>query len=124
MSSAIPQRRPLFRVVIDRRGRISDFAEALIFRDSLEALPTELYRREIQSFVMECGPELAFSALRSGIIDKIVAFVAPKILGGREIPAVGGEGIKQLADAIEVRNWIVETSGPDVVITGYVHGNH
>ena len=58
---------------------------------SLDALVAELYKREIQSFLMECGPDLAFNALRAGIVDKIVVFVAPKILGGRDIPAIGGE---------------------------------
>lgn len=122
--SGLPRRRPLLRVILDRRGRISDFPDAVIFKDSLAALSAELYKREIQSFLMECGPDLAFSALRAGIIDKIVAFVAPKILGGREIPAIGGEGIEKLADAIQLRDWDASPSGPDLVITGYVHRNH
>lgn len=120
--SGLPRRRPLLRVILDRRGRISDFPDAVLFRGSLEALSTELYRREIQSFLMECGPDLAFSALRARMIDKIVVFVAPKILGGREVPAIGGEGIEKLAEAIPVREWTVRTSGPDFVLTGYVHG--
>ena len=82
--------------------------DALIFGDSLEALAAELYRREIQSFLLECGPDLAFNALQSGIIDKIVVFVAPKILGGREIPAIGGDGIEALAEAIRLRDWTVD----------------
>ena len=122
--SGLPRRRPLLRVVLDRRARISEFPRALLFRKSLDDLNAELYRREIQSFVMECGPDLAFSALRAGIIDKIVAFVAPRILGGREIPAIGGEGIEKLADAIALEDWSVAGSGADIVITGYVHGNH
>jgi diaminohydroxyphosphoribosylaminopyrimidine deaminase/5-amino-6-(5-phosphoribosylamino)uracil reductase len=122
--SGLPRRRPLLRVVLDRRWRISDFGDALIFRGSLEELSSELYGREIQSFLMECGPDLAFNALRAGIIDKIVVFVAPKILGGREIPAIGGEGIDKLSEAIPLRDWTVTTSGPDLVLTAYVHGNH
>ena len=122
--SGLPRRRPLLRVVLDRRWRISDFGDALIFRGSLEELSSELYGREIQSFLMECGPDLAFNALRAGIIDKIVVFVAPKILGGREIPAIGGEGIDKLSEAIPLRDWTVTTSGPDLVLTAYVYGNH
>jgi diaminohydroxyphosphoribosylaminopyrimidine deaminase/5-amino-6-(5-phosphoribosylamino)uracil reductase len=122
--SGLSRRRPLLRVILDRRNRISDFPDALLFRDSLAALSAELYQREIQSFLMECGPDLAFSALQAGIIDKIVAFVAPKILGGREIPAIGGEGIETLAEAIALQDWKVSAAGPDIVITGYVHRNH
>ncbi|HSU87423.1 MAG TPA: bifunctional diaminohydroxyphosphoribosylaminopyrimidine deaminase/5-amino-6-(5-phosphoribosylamino)uracil reductase RibD [Terriglobia bacterium] len=122
--SGLPRRRPLLPVVLDRRGRISDFGDAVIFRGSLEDLSAELYGREIQSFLMECGPDLAFNALRGGIIDKIVVFVAPKILGGREIPAISGEGIDKLSEAIPLRDWAVATSGPDLVLTAYVHRNH
>jgi diaminohydroxyphosphoribosylaminopyrimidine deaminase/5-amino-6-(5-phosphoribosylamino)uracil reductase len=118
------RRRPLLRVILDRRGRIDNFPDALIFRESLERLSTGLYNREIQSFLLECGPDLAFSALKSGIIDKIVAFVAPKILGGREIPAIGGEGIESLAEAIAVQNWTIDRVGPDFMITAYVHRHH
>ncbi|MBI4472912.1 MAG: bifunctional diaminohydroxyphosphoribosylaminopyrimidine deaminase/5-amino-6-(5-phosphoribosylamino)uracil reductase RibD [Acidobacteria bacterium] len=118
------RRRPLLRVILDRRHTVLEFPEALIFRESLHALAAELYRREIQSFLMECGPDLAFNALQAGIIDKIVIFVAPKILGGREVPAIGGEGIADLAAAIQVAEWTVEKSGPDFVLTGYVHRNH
>jgi len=73
---------------------------------------------------MECGPDLAFNALHAGIIDKIVVFVAPKILGGREIPAIGGEGIAKLSDAIPLRDWSITHSGPDLVLTAYVHRDH
>jgi diaminohydroxyphosphoribosylaminopyrimidine deaminase/5-amino-6-(5-phosphoribosylamino)uracil reductase len=111
-------------VVLDRRGRVSEFGDALIFRGDLTALSQELYNREIQSFLLECGPDLAFNALRAGIIDKIVAFVAPKILGGREIPAVGGEGAGKLTEAIPLQGWTTATSGSDLVLTAYVHRNH
>ena len=122
--SGRPRRRPLLRVILDRRGRVSTFPDAVLFRGTLEALSAELYEREIQSFLLESGPDLAFSALASGIIDKIVVFVAPKILGGREIPAIGGEGMTRLSDAIPLQNWAVEHAGPDLVLTSYVHRNH
>ena len=122
--SGLPRRRPLLRVILDRRGRVSEFPDALLFHESLEALTTELYKREIQSFLMECGPDLAFNVLRARIIDKIVAFVAPKILGARDMTAIGGSGIQRLADAIALKDWSAAASGPDIVITGYVHRNH
>jgi len=119
--SGRPRRMPLLRVILDRRGRVFSSSDALIFRGELSALAAELYSREIQSFLLECGPDLAFNAIRAGIIDKIVAFVAPKIMGGREIPAIGGEGIEKLSEAIPLKNFIVTRSGPDVVLTAYVH---
>jgi diaminohydroxyphosphoribosylaminopyrimidine deaminase/5-amino-6-(5-phosphoribosylamino)uracil reductase len=122
--SGLTRRRPLLCVILDRRGRISDYGDALIFRGNLQALITELYTREIQSFLLECGPDLAFNALRAGIIDKIVAFVAPQILGGREIPAIGGEGAGRLSEAIRLQDWTAARSGPDLVLTAYVHRDH
>jgi diaminohydroxyphosphoribosylaminopyrimidine deaminase/5-amino-6-(5-phosphoribosylamino)uracil reductase len=122
--SGLPRRRPLLRVVVDRRGRVTDFPDALIYRQSLEALGPELYKHEIQSFLLECGPDLAFNALRAGIIDKMIVFIAPRVLGGREIPAVGGDGVEKLSDAIAVVDWQVTPSGPDVMLTAYVHRDH
>jgi diaminohydroxyphosphoribosylaminopyrimidine deaminase/5-amino-6-(5-phosphoribosylamino)uracil reductase len=122
--SGLPRRRPLLPVILDRRGRVAEFPGALLFRASLEELPKALRDLEIQSFLMECGPDVAFSALRTGIVDKIITFVAPKILGGREIPAIGGDGIEQLSEAISLRDWSVIRSGPDLVLTTYVHRNH
>jgi diaminohydroxyphosphoribosylaminopyrimidine deaminase/5-amino-6-(5-phosphoribosylamino)uracil reductase len=122
--SGLPRRRPLLPVILDRRGRVSHFPGALLFRGGLPELAGELQGVQIQSFLMECGPDLAFSALRAGLIDKIVVFVAPKILGGREIPAIGGEGIEKLSEAISLRDWSVAQSGPDLVLTAYVHRDH
>jgi diaminohydroxyphosphoribosylaminopyrimidine deaminase/5-amino-6-(5-phosphoribosylamino)uracil reductase len=122
--SGLPRRRPLLRVILDRRGRITEFSDALIFRGTLNQLSSELYSREMQSFLLECGPDLAFNALAGGIIDKIVVFVAPRILGGREIPAIGGEGIDRLSDAVSLKGWTVEQTGPDLMLTAYVHRHH
>jgi len=122
--SGQPRRRNLLPVILDRRGRITSFPGTLLFRGSLEELTRQLRSMQIQSFLMECGPDLAFNALHAGIIDKIVVFVAPKILGGREIPAIGGEGIAKLSDAIPLRDWSITHSGPDLVLTAYVHRDH
>jgi diaminohydroxyphosphoribosylaminopyrimidine deaminase/5-amino-6-(5-phosphoribosylamino)uracil reductase len=122
--TGLPRRRPLLRVILDRRGRVTNFPGALLFRDSLQDLTGKLFSMQIQSFLLECGPDLAFNALRAAIIDKIVVFVAPKILGGREIPAIAGEGIERLSDAMPLRDWSIDRSGQDVVLTAYVHRNH
>src|SRR5215831_16828569 len=122
--TGLPRRRPLLPVILDRQGRVTEFPEGLIFRDSLQDLMGKLFSMQIQSFLLECGPDLAFNALRAGIIDKIIVFVAPKILGGREIPAIAGEGMERLSDAISLREWSVGHSGQDLVLTAYVHRNH
>src|SRR5438094_6794202 len=116
-----PRRPPLPRVILDRRGRVSSSSDALIFRGELSAQAAELYSREIQSLLLARGPGLAVHPMRGGLIAQLSAFVAPKIMGGREIPAIGGEGIEKLSEAIPLKNFIVTRAGPDVVLTAYVH---
>ena len=126
--TGLPRRRELLRIVLDRRGQIRPDEAGksgwLAFRGSLEELSGEMHSREIQSFVLECGPDLAFNAIQAGIIDKIVMFVAPRLLGGREVPAIGGTGIERLAEAIQLEDSEILMAGPDFVITSYVHRNH
>jgi len=59
--------------------------------------------------------------LVQGIVDKIVVFMAPRVSGGREIPAFGSMGVQNLTDAIGIDDWEFERVGPDFMITGYVH---
>ncbi|HZI99017.1 MAG TPA: dihydrofolate reductase family protein, partial [Gemmatimonadaceae bacterium] len=96
----------------------------VLIRGDFASLLKELQQRQVQSFMLECGPDLAFNALEAGIIDKIVAFVAPSILGGRDVPAIGGAGIERLSDAIRLGDWTVTPGKTDVTITAYVHRNH
>ena len=66
--TGLPRRRELLRVVLDRRGRVEKAPGWLVVRGGFNDLHAELEQREIQSFLLECGPDLAFSALESGII--------------------------------------------------------
>jgi diaminohydroxyphosphoribosylaminopyrimidine deaminase/5-amino-6-(5-phosphoribosylamino)uracil reductase len=126
--TGLDRRRNLLRIVLDRRGRIAahelEGSDWLIFRGSLNDLSCDMQTREIQSFLLECGPDLAFNAIQEGIVDKIIWFIAPKLLGGREIPALGGTGIERLAEAIPLGEWDISKAGSDLMITSYVHGNH
>jgi diaminohydroxyphosphoribosylaminopyrimidine deaminase/5-amino-6-(5-phosphoribosylamino)uracil reductase len=122
--TGLPRRRELLRVVLDRRERVEKTPGWLLIRGGFDLLRGELDNRQVQSFMLECGPDLAFSALENGIIDKIVVFVAPSILGGREVPAIGGAGIERLSDAITLRDWTVTPGETDITITAYVHRNH
>jgi diaminohydroxyphosphoribosylaminopyrimidine deaminase/5-amino-6-(5-phosphoribosylamino)uracil reductase len=122
--TGLPRRRELARIVLDRRGRVENTPGWVIVRGDFASLLKELRHRHVQSFMLECGPDLAFNALEAGIIDKIVAFVAPSILGGRDVPAIGGAGIERLSDAIRLEDWTVTPGKTDVTITAYVHRNH
>ncbi|HAZ27338.1 TPA: bifunctional diaminohydroxyphosphoribosylaminopyrimidine deaminase/5-amino-6-(5-phosphoribosylamino)uracil reductase RibD [Candidatus Acetothermia bacterium] len=83
----------------------------------------ELLRRlgeETDSLLVEGGSEVAWAFLSPGLVHKLAFFYAPLILGGREaIPAVGGEGVADPAEAIRVRDVTIEHVGADHLITGY-----
>ena len=92
-------------------------------RAAWEALLDDLGKREILELLIEGGGTLAASALRAGIVDEAVFFVAPKILGGTgSRPAVGGEDPARIADAIELENVRVRRFGRDTMIAGVLPG--
>ena len=55
------------------------------------------------------------------LVDKVVAFVAPVIIGGKEAKtAVGGEGVDKVADSVKLEQVSLEKFGNDFMISGYV----
>ncbi len=86
---------------------------------------TELVQRagaeKIDSILLESGGTLSEALLSEGLIDEVVAFVAPKIIGGKSARTpVEGEGVTLMSEAIELEDQIVETVGGDVMISGLV----
>ncbi|MCX6286159.1 MAG: bifunctional diaminohydroxyphosphoribosylaminopyrimidine deaminase/5-amino-6-(5-phosphoribosylamino)uracil reductase RibD [Bacteroidetes bacterium] len=90
-------------------------------RVDLPDLFARLGKMDIDGVLLEGGSTLAFSALKEGLVDKVIAFVAPKILGGASAPtAVGGSGIAAMEDAINLRDIKIRKVGSDLMIEGYI----
>lgn len=90
-------------------------------RVDLQYLMKELAARGIDSILLEGGGTLNFEALKQGIVDKVIAFVAPKILGGAEaLTSVEGTGFASLSGAVQIENLTACPSGEDIMLTGYV----
>ena len=83
----------------------------------------ELGSRGVQSILLEGGPRLAGSWWRSGMIDKVAAFVSPRMVSGeRAFGALLGEGTSAMEQAVVLQEVSVERVGPDVLVTGYREG--
>lgn len=82
-----------------------------------------LNEKGLNKIMIEAGSYLNFSALSSGIVDKIYIFIAPKIIGGKASkPAVGGAGVNKLIDAINIKNIKITKIGTDLLIEGEAKG--
>ena len=89
-------------------------------RVDLNALFHELGRREIASVLVEGGGTLLGSLFDQGLVDKVVAFVAPVIIGGESAPsAVGGRGAERMSDAMRLSRITIQQFGEDVAVIGY-----
>lgn len=75
----------------------------------------------VDSIMIEGGSTLAFSSLHDGIVDKVVTFIAPKLIGGSKAPsAVGGKGIRSMEEAIPLTNMSYRKAGNDIMVEGYI----
>ena len=90
-------------------------------RVNLSLLMKMLAEREICSVFVEGGGTINFSLLKENLVDKIYAFVAPKIIGGKNAPTpVAGEGFAKIDDCIAIKDMTLEDIAGDLLITGYL----
>jgi len=80
-----------------------------------------LGKREITSILVEGGGILLGSLFDQGLVDKVIAFIAPVIIGGAEAKtAVAGRGVDQVAESFRLEGMKVEKLGDDLMVSGYV----
>ena len=83
----------------------------------LIALLRQLHARERRHVLLEGGPTLAGAFLQAGLVDRVVAYVAPVLLGSG-IAALGTAGVDTITQALRVEVEDVTVLEPDVRITG------
>jgi diaminohydroxyphosphoribosylaminopyrimidine deaminase/5-amino-6-(5-phosphoribosylamino)uracil reductase len=125
-------RQPL-RVVVDGSGRtpsgarVNDGAAPTWIvttsggRVDPQKMLEELFGRGVRTALLEGGPTLAGVFLRLGLVDRVVAYLAPKLLGAGPA-ALGAAGIGTIADAASLNIIDVTTIGPDVRLTAALKG--
>jgi len=90
----------------------------------LTALMGDLGKRDLQGVLLEGGPTLAWSAVEEGLVDTIVLYLSPKLLGGRDAPTVlDGRGFAPIGQALPMRIRSVERVGEDLRVEADVHGD-
>lgn len=76
--------------------------------------------RGVISVLAEGGAAVLGSLFDERLVDRVVAFLAPLLIGGRGAPAaIGGRGAASLESALRLRDIEVDRRGADIVVTGY-----
>ncbi|MFI6762105.1 bifunctional diaminohydroxyphosphoribosylaminopyrimidine deaminase/5-amino-6-(5-phosphoribosylamino)uracil reductase RibD [Micromonospora sp. NPDC050417] len=85
-------------------------------RVDLDALMTGLYQRGVRAVLLEGGPTLAGAFLAAGLVDKVVGYVAPKLLGAGPA-ALADAGPRTISEVIDLEFVDITQVGPDLRIT-------
>ena len=89
-------------------------------RVALSQLLAELGARDVTSLLVEGGAALHGALFDGGLVDKVVAFVAPVVIGGDVAPGpVGGAGAERMADALRLRDVTYTELDGDMMVVGY-----
>lgn len=114
-SADLPKARALQRAGVEI-VRVASWRGRVNLREAVR----ELGRRQMLNVLLEAGAQLNGAALEAGIVDKMVLFYAPKILGGDGVPMTRvSSGWFPKPPALT--NLSFRMSGPDFVVQGYFH---
>jgi diaminohydroxyphosphoribosylaminopyrimidine deaminase/5-amino-6-(5-phosphoribosylamino)uracil reductase len=115
----------------ERRQRLETLGiQVLVFdgpggRADLQSVVDWLGRQSCLSLMIEAGSKLNWTALESGLVDRIFFYYGPKILGGLEaLPLAGGIGRRRRSDAIRIHGIALHPIPPDeFAVEGYIEGH-
>lgn len=94
-------------------------------RVDLKYLLKELARLEITSIFVEGGSQILGSLFKARLVDKVLCFIAPKIMGDEQaLSAVRGFSIKKVDESVRLHNISMERIGDDYLMKAYVYRNH
>lgn len=110
---------------IEKIRRTGAVVISMVSRDGnidMKKLMVELGEDKITSIMIEGGGGFAASALKAGIVDKVLFFIAPKIIGGKAaVTPVEGEGVRKLSSAIDLKDVNIRRFGNDILVEGYLN---
>ena len=125
---------PWMRIILDRDGVVPPTAAVLTdggttvhIREDIdfETLFSDLYKRGVQSVIVEGGAVVHGELIRRGAWQKMIAFIAPMVVGGGAAPSIfAAEPVQRLTDAYRFRFDRVEVVGGDLMVTAYPSTEH
>ncbi|MCC6673507.1 MAG: bifunctional diaminohydroxyphosphoribosylaminopyrimidine deaminase/5-amino-6-(5-phosphoribosylamino)uracil reductase RibD [Planctomycetes bacterium] len=105
----------------DAGARVVHCPRRALRRLDLASAWRELRARGMRRVLVEGGGGLVAELLAARCVDQLVAFVAPKLVGGRAAPTpVGGDGFASMDQALRVADLHVAASGEDLLVDGYL----
>ncbi|MEC4867233.1 MAG: bifunctional diaminohydroxyphosphoribosylaminopyrimidine deaminase/5-amino-6-(5-phosphoribosylamino)uracil reductase RibD, partial [Jaaginema sp. PMC 1078.18] len=111
------QQNPALQQTLQQQG-----VEVIAFpRLTPDLVMENLYQRGFSQVFWECGGVLAAAALQSGVIQKVMAFIAPKIIGGQTaFSPVSDLNITRMEEALVLKDVEMRQIGDDFLIVGYL----
>lgn len=90
-------------------------------RLDLQELMIKLGQMSFLSVLIEGGGTVAGAALRAGIVNKLLLFMAPRIMGGSDgKPLFEGRGPERIKDALELKKMSLTRFEKDILVSGYL----
>jgi diaminohydroxyphosphoribosylaminopyrimidine deaminase/5-amino-6-(5-phosphoribosylamino)uracil reductase len=105
------------RRLIDLGVGLVEVSEDEFGRVDVDGLLGELAQREVSALLVEGGPTVHGSFADDDLVDEVVFFLAPFLIGGEGVPAVAGKGIPTLELARRLRFEAVRRHGDDLEIS-------
>ena len=121
---AVTEQAPAERVEALRSAGVEIIVAGSSNHVDMQSLMEQLGAMKISSVLVEGGGSVNFSLLQAGLVDRVYACIAPKLVGGRDaLTPVEGEGFQELDRAVELENIQLRQLGSDVLLTGIVKRN-
>lgn len=121
------QAKTIIATTVSPSEEISKKAEILVFEPDengqvpIKQLVKKLGELGIDSVLVEGGSTMAYSFLEADCVDKVLSYIAPKIVGGASAKTpIGGDGRKELEKAWQLEDCSVTPIGCDFLISGYI----
>ena len=74
----------------------------------------------ISGVLVEGGSKISACFLRQGLVDKVVFFYSPKIIGGEGVSMIGGLGRESIQDALRLSDMRIRRFGEEIMVEGYL----